>query len=82
MDGAFLEQLLYEDESATLDFKKEQYKFVKATDDDKSELLKDILGFTNGWRRSNAYILIGVEEVRGGRSNVLGSAMDVLDVLE
>jgi len=72
MDATFLEQLLYEDESATLDFKQEQYKFAKASDDDKSELLKDILGFANGWRRSDAYILIGVKEVTGGRSNVVG----------
>jgi len=80
MDATLFERLLYEEESPTLDFKKEQYRFVKATDDEKSELLKDILGFTNAWRRSEAYILIGVEEVRGGRSNVFGiTAADHLD---
>jgi hypothetical protein len=79
MDATLLKQLLYEDESATLDFKKEQYKFVKATDDEKSELLKDILGFANGWRRADAYILIGVEEVRGGRSTVVGIADHLSD---
>ena len=53
---------------------------MKATQEEKSELLKDILGFANAWRRSEAYILIGVEEVRGGRSNVLGiTATDHLD---
>lgn len=66
MDKAFFERLLYEEESETLDFKSEQYRFVKATEEEKSELLKDILGFVNAWRRSEAYILIGVEEVRGG----------------
>ena len=40
-----IESLLYEEEGNTLDFKKEQYKFSKATDEEKSELLKDILGF-------------------------------------
>ena len=70
-DGLF-ERLLYEEESTTLDFKKEQYRFVKATDEEKSELLKDILGFANAWRRSEAYILVGVEDVRGGRGNVVG----------
>lgn len=72
MNNELFEQLLYEEESTTLDFKKAQYRFVKATDDEKSELLKDILGFSNAWRRSEAYILIGVEEIRGGRSNVVG----------
>jgi hypothetical protein len=74
MDQALFERLLYEEESTTLDFKKEQYQFAKAGDDEKSELLKDIVGFANAWRRSEAYILIGVDEVRGGRSNVVGIA--------
>ncbi len=67
-----LERLLYENESEMLDFKSEQYLFGGATNDEKSELLKDILAFANTWRRANAYILIGVEEVQGGRSAVLG----------
>src|SRR5688572_26511814 len=37
-------------------------------------------GLANAWRRSEAYILIGVEDVRGGRGNVVGiSAADHLD---
>jgi Putative DNA-binding domain len=72
MNDALFEQLLYEEEGTTLDFKKEQYRFVKATEEEKSELLKDILGFANAWRRSEAYILVGVEDVRGGRGNVFG----------
>lgn len=79
MTDALFERLLYEEESPTLDFKKEQYPFVKATDEEKSELLKDILGFANGWRRSEGYILIGVEDVRGGRANVVGITADHLD---
>ncbi len=80
MTDALFERLLYEEESPTLDFKKEQYHFAKATDEEKSELLKDILGFANAWRRSEGYILIGVEDVRGGRSNVVGiPAADHLD---
>lgn len=80
MHKELFERLLYEDESTTLDFKKEQYRFVKATDDEKSELLKDILGFANAWRRSEAYILIGVEEARGAPSIVTGiPATDHLD---
>lgn len=78
MSKQLLELLLYEDESSTLDFKRDQYPFEGATNDDKSELLKDILAFANAWRRSDAYILIGVEEVQGGRSIVVGTA-DHLD---
>jgi hypothetical protein len=58
MDDALFEQLLNEEEGTTLDFKKEKYRFVKASDEDKAELVKDILGFANAWRRSEAYILI------------------------
>jgi hypothetical protein len=72
MNAALFKQLLCEEESATLDFKQAQYAFAKASDDEKSELLKDILGFANAWRRTEAYILIGVKEVRGGCSNVVG----------
>ena len=59
-------------EGPTLDFKREQYSFDNATGKGKSELLKDILAFTNAQRDHTAYILIGVEEVKGGRSKVVG----------
>lgn len=72
MTNEQLEQLLYEEEGATLDFKRDQYAFQKASDEEKSELLKDIVGFANAWRRSDALILIGVKEVRGSRSIVHG----------
>jgi hypothetical protein len=52
--------LLFEAEGAELDFKREQYSFEGADDRVKSELLKDILAFANAWRRTDAYILIGV----------------------
>ncbi len=72
MTNELFESLLYEEEGATLDFKKEQYRFANASDEEKSELLKDIIGFANAWRREKAYILIGVEDVRGEKSNVVG----------
>src|SRR5258705_13954490 len=80
MNKELFERLLYEEEGPTLDFKKEQYRFVKASEDEKSEILKDILGFVNTWRRSEAYILIGVEDIRGERKHVVGiPATDQLD---
>lgn len=72
MNIGLFETLIYEEESTTLDFKKQQYRFSKESEDVKSELLKDILGFANAWRRSDAFILIGVKEVRGGRGEVVG----------
>ena len=74
-----LEALLWEDESAVLDFKREQYRFEGASDEEKSELLKDVLAFSNAHRRTDAYILIGVEELRGSRSRPVGVATHLDD---
>src|ERR1700676_3696396 len=72
MDVQLLEGLLYREESETLDFKRDQYPFDRANDDERAELLKDLLAFANAWRTTDAYILVGVEEVRGNRSIVHG----------
>ena len=79
LDQKLLESLLHEAEGTSLDFKSAQYPFEEATDEEKSELLKDILAFANSWRRTTAYILIGVDEVEGGRSNVVGVATHLDD---
>ena len=79
MSNELMESLLYEEESSALDFKRDQYPFVGATDNDKSELLKDVLALANAWRRATAYILIGVEEAKGGRSVVRGVAQHLND---
>ncbi len=42
IDNNLVESLLYEEEGVELDFKRDQYNFVKAEDEEKSELLKDI----------------------------------------
>jgi hypothetical protein len=68
MDAQLLENLLQQEESATLDFKRDQYAFAGASTTQKGELLKDILALANAWRQTDAHVLIGVEEVRGGRS--------------
>ena len=72
LDSNLLEQLLHEEEGPALDFKRDQYLFDGADNNTKSELLKDILAFTNAWRRTTAYVLIGVDEVKGGRSQIAG----------
>ncbi len=72
MTDILLESLMHEEESSTLDFKRNQYKFVHASDSEKAELLKDILTFCNAYRRTDAYIIIGVDEVKGGESVIIG----------
>ena len=67
-----IEFLLHEEEGTSLDFKRDQYKFEGANKEDKSELLKDILAFANAFRRTDAYILIGVEEIRASKNKVVG----------
>lgn len=79
MDSVLFEQLLNEDESATVDFKRDQYAFQGASDHQKSELLKDILAFANAYRRADAYILIGVDDVKGGQGKVVGVTIDLDD---
>ena len=79
LDSQLIEALLLEVESNTLDFKDTQYPFSGATDDEKSELLKDVLAFVNAFRRGDAYILVGVREVKGKRAEVLGVAEQLED---
>lgn len=69
--SSLIESLLYQCEGTAIDFKSKQYLFDKATEDQKSELLKDVLAFANSWRQSDAYIVIGVKAVIGGRHNPL-----------
>lgn len=69
---SFIESLLFEPEGTELDFKQAQYKFEGADDRAKSELLKDILAFANAWRRTDAFILIGVQEVGEAEAMVVG----------
>lgn len=72
MDDQLVESLLYQEESETLDVKEAQYAFTRGTDEQKGELLKDILAFANAWRQTDAHILIGVKEVKAGRSIICG----------
>lgn len=67
----FIEALLKEDEGIELDFKRDQYPFSQASDEQKSELLKDLLAFANTTRTRNACIVIGADETnRNARGSV------------
>lgn len=64
--------LLNMTESDTFDFKSGQYKFHGATDDEKSELLKDVMAFANAWKTGDTFIVIGVSEKNGRKDAVVG----------
>jgi Putative DNA-binding domain len=68
-----IESLLYQGEGESLDFKRDQYSFIGADEQQKSEILKDLLAFANSWRRTDAYILIGVQAEIGQRHTVVGT---------
>lgn len=72
MNEARLEQLLYRGESESLDFKRDQYPFAGASNEQKSKLLKDILAMANSWRSGTAHILIGVDAPSGTLPQVIG----------
>lgn len=74
-----MEKLLNEDESSSLDFKRDQYPVNGASDPEKAELVKDILAMANSWRRTTAYVLIGAQEVQGGRSAIVGVTRHLAD---
>jgi len=78
MDLSLFKQLLAEGESSRLDYKSRQYPFVGATDDQKSELLKDVLSMANAWREADAYVLVGVQEEKGKLARTVG-IVDHLD---
>lgn len=67
-----LEELRYKGEGSDLDYKSERYPFVKVSDDEKSELLKDILALANTHRDGTAYILIGFKENPPHPAEVVG----------
>lgn len=79
MNVGIINTLLYQNESDALDFKAEQYRFYRAPDSEKGEVLKDILAFANAWKTCDAYILVGVAEGRGPRHEVIGISEHLQD---
>jgi hypothetical protein len=79
MTESELATLLNRSESEILDFKSKQYLFAGASNEDKGELLKDILAMSNAWKTSDAYILIGVEEENERAIGICGAATTLGD---
>jgi predicted HTH transcriptional regulator len=72
-----LTALLQRSESETLDFKAKQYPFE--SNEEKGELLKDILAIANACKDSDGYILIGVEEEHGRMKRLCGADITLRD---
>ena len=64
--------LRYKSEGTDIDFKSAQYRFVGGSENDKSEMLKDILAIANSWRDGNGYILLGFKDQRPHPAEVVG----------
>ncbi|MCY1511031.1 putative DNA-binding domain protein [compost metagenome] len=76
LTDAMLEELRYKGEGTDLDYKSERYPFARASDDEKSEMLKDILAMANTHRSGTAYILIGFKESSPYPAEVVGLSQE------
>ncbi|MBC3249418.1 hypothetical protein BFS14_03635 [Serratia fonticola] len=73
LSEALLEELRYRGEGSDLDYKSERYNFSrKIGDEEKSEMLKDILALANTHREGTAYILMGFKENPPHPAEVVG----------
>lgn len=79
IDPSLIETLLNMSESSVLDFKRDQYPFAGATEDQRGEIVKDIVAFANAWKTDDAHIFLGANENPGGRAIVNGIAGHIND---
>lgn len=79
MNADLFDALRYRSEGTDLDFKQAQYRFVRGTEADKGELLKDVLAMANAWREGTGYIMLGFKDARPNRAEVLGIADHIDD---
>ncbi|MBZ9863113.1 helix-turn-helix domain-containing protein [Mesorhizobium sp. CA12] len=76
LTDTLLEELRCRGEGSDLDYKAERYPFAKASDQEKSEILKDILALANAHRDGTAYILIGFKENPPHPAELVGISPD------
>ena len=67
-----LDALRYKSEGTDLDFKQAQYRFAKASENDKAELLKDVVAIANAWRDGTGYILVGFKDSSPHPAEIVG----------
>jgi len=78
MNHSIFEHWKFASEGNALDFKKMEYKFIKASDQEKGELLKDILAMANSWSQEDRYIVMGIEE-KQEKPNVFHGIKEQID---
>ena len=77
LSETLLEELCYKGEGSDLDYKSERYNFSrKVSDEEKSEMLKDILALANTHREGTAYILMGFKENPPYPAEVVGLSQE------
>lgn len=74
-----LTALRYKSEGTDIDFKSSQYRFIGGSEDDKAEMLKDILAMANAWRDGPGYILLGFRDRRPHPAEVVGISESIDD---
>lgn len=74
-----LTALRYKSEGTDIDFKSAQYRFIGGSDEDKAEMLKDILAIANAWRDGPGYILLGFKDQRPHPAALVGISESVDD---
>jgi Putative DNA-binding domain len=74
-----LTALRYKSEGTDIDFKSTQYRFIAGSEDNKAEMLKDILAIANAWRDGPGYILLGFKDQRPHPAEVVGISESVDD---
>lgn len=79
MNDEQLNVLRYKSEGPDIDFKQTQYRFIGGSEEDKAELLKDILAMANAWRSGTGYILLGLKDQRPHPAEVVGITESVDD---
>lgn len=72
MIDELLTALRYKSEGTDIDFKSTQYRFIGGSEDNKAEMLKDILAMANAWRDGPGYILLGFKDQRPHPAEVVG----------
>jgi hypothetical protein len=74
-----LTALRYKSEGTEIDFKSSQYRFIGGSEDNKAEMLKDILAIANAWRDGLGYILLGFKDQRPHPAEVVGISDSIDD---
>lgn len=79
MIDELLTALRYKSEGTDIDFKSAQYRFIGGSEDEKAEMLKDILAMANAWRDGPSYILLGFKDQRPHPAEVVGISQSIDD---